>query len=65
MPLNLAAVPEKREPEIACFGKARLETWAQAEKMARRMNRAKTTGLKPYRCPFCEGWHVGRVLRRP
>jgi hypothetical protein len=53
-------------PELACLGKARFEPSqrAVAVKVANRMSRHKHARLTVFRCPYCDGWHVGNDLHR-
>jgi hypothetical protein len=44
-----------------CVGKQRFEG-SEARRLARRLN-DKRPGFNAYRCPHCQGWHVG-VLHR-
>jgi hypothetical protein len=50
--------------ERSCKSKVRHETKAKAVKAANRFNSnnqcKKKDQRKPYRCRFCEGWHIGR-----
>lgn len=42
-----------------CDGKARFDSWGDANKVARRYQRNKGARVLPYRCPYCRGYHVG------
>jgi hypothetical protein len=45
---------------IQCHGKKRYVTITLARKAIRLMKRrSNLTGLGAYRCPYCQGWHVG------
>ena len=47
--------------EATCAGKERL-SFARADRIARKMRRRGKRGdeaMVPYKCPYCQGWHVG------
>lgn len=48
----------------SCWGKVRFEPGrrALAIKVAQRMSRSKHHKVTPYRCPHCDGWHVGEQM---
>jgi len=47
-------------PVVACGGKARL-TFKQAEQFARKLSRRTDAAIKPYKCPYCNYYHMGEV----
>ena len=51
----------------ACTGKLRFEPHRrdQATKLAQSMGRRCGVKLVSYRCPHCDGWHVGRRMKDP
>lgn len=58
--------------ERGCTSKARFLSRAEARSITRHGRRsAADGGLRPYRCRFCEWWHLGHrrqrshALRRP
>lgn len=42
-----------------CAGKQRFTSGGEARRCAQHMQKAGK-GVNAYRCPFCEGWHVGK-----
>lgn len=50
-----------------CLGKRRYEPHQgdQARKQARRLHDHGRGGVMAYRCPWCDGWHVGHRLKDP
>jgi len=55
-----------------CSGKQRYASWNEAsdvlgyrKKRKRRSHTGSAHGdeMKPYRCRYCQGWHVGRDRR--
>lgn len=48
-----------RATPFSCLGKEAHPTGQIAARVAKAMKR-KGKGVKSYRCPFCELWHVGR-----
>lgn len=44
-----------------CHGKERFNDFRKAQKVAKAMRRRKKTKtiVTPYRCHFCQGFHVG------
>jgi hypothetical protein len=51
--------------DLACIGKVRFSPHDQhrAKEIAQRMSQRKRTKITAFRCPYCEGWHVGSDLR--
>ena len=47
------------EYEISCLGKVRYHQRAYAKKTSSRIRRTGGPNLRPYRCHFCERWHLG------
>lgn len=47
----------------ACDGKQTTYSWAQAERVARRMRRDRGSNASPYVCRFCGRVHVGTSLK--
>ena len=45
-----------------CSSKAVYVTRSEAKSLVRHGRRGYA-GLKPYRCPWCEGWHLGHPKR--
>jgi hypothetical protein len=47
----------------SCTGKIDYKSEASAEKAARKLNESGKAHhkLEHYPCPFCGGWHIGRV----
>jgi hypothetical protein len=66
MPTN--AQREERETHggtlSSCWGKARFAPGqkALAIKVGQRMSRSKHSKMTPFRCPHCDGWHIGQSL---
>lgn len=50
----------KKHPRHPCRGKVRHPHQRGAIIAMRKMNNAQLTS---YKCPFCEGWHVGHSNR--
>lgn len=48
----------------SCLGKRRFASKDEAEQNAVRTSRAIRARVQPYRCPYCEGWHLTRSNRR-
>jgi hypothetical protein len=48
--------------ERACTSKAVFFSRREARSLAN--DSRLTTGLKPYRCRWCDGWHLGHARRR-
>jgi hypothetical protein len=44
-------------------GKARLSK-GEAKSEAKRLQRLRRLLIDAYRCPGCNGWHVGKAMRR-
>jgi hypothetical protein len=53
-------VPKKQVRQVTCTGKEPLNP-RQAQQIAARM-RKNGAVVKPYRCVFCQRWHVGAHL---
>ena len=52
--------------EAACHGKQRFGTHKMAAQVAKRPRRQYDSGLlQPYRCPLCQGWHIGTAGKPP
>lgn len=51
--------------DLACLSKRQFPDPATAAKVAHRMSKAKHTRITPFRCPYCNHWHVGRNLGAP
>lgn len=49
---------EQRQLAGQCLRKVRHETRAAAN-IAVRVMGSRAKGTKPYRCPHCDGWHIG------
>lgn len=45
----------------ACEGKARYATRARAKQAGRVVRRKANVMLRPYRCDFCQGYHLGNL----
>lgn len=45
----------------SCESKVRHETQTGAVTAMRKMGSPR--GLHSYKCPFCKGWHVGRMTK--
>ncbi|MFD7980272.1 hypothetical protein [Streptomyces sp. NPDC059071] len=49
------------EEQATCTGKARYLERAHAKHAASRIRRTGANHLRPYRCPFCQCWHLGHL----
>lgn len=49
------------EEEIGCIGKARYLQRAHAKRAASQIRRNGNNHLRPYRCRFCQCWHLGHL----
>lgn len=47
-----------------CHGKIRHKNYAKARKAQREMGNTQTGRLNSYWCPWCNGFHVGKVENR-
>ena len=47
-----------------CYGKIRHKNYAKARKAQREMGNTQTGRLNVYKCPWCNGFHVGKVENR-
>ena len=50
--------------ELSCWGKVRFEpnNRALAVKVASRMSKPQHPRITTFRCPHCDGWHVGNDM---
>ena len=54
-----------RQPSDACTGKRSYETMADAQRIARFARRRDDKNhVMPYRCPYCDHWHIGEQAAR-
>ena len=53
---------KKRKQDIKACQRKRKYTKDQAYAMARRLNK-KGRYLHAYKCPVCDGWHIGKPFR--
>lgn len=54
---SLADPDPEGDRSARCAGKERFDTGALAQRVAKRR---KYRGASPYRCPHCNGFHIGR-----
>lgn len=60
-PIYVTARPREAERRLmGCTGKVRFESFSVANKAARR--HSSVGRREPYRCSFCNGFHLGRRL---
>lgn len=43
---------------VGCTSKRRYESFSSAQKTAYLAKRHYGTHMRPYRCPYCHGWHM-------
>lgn len=48
------------ESPAYCEGKFRFADFKAADKVAHRQSARRDKPVAPYRCPKCQGWHVGQ-----
>jgi len=58
---SLAEASPEADVAAHCGGKERFETGALAHRVAQRR---KYRGAQVYRCDFCNGFHLGRPLKK-
>lgn len=58
------AVQRTDPPEAFCTGKHRFDSPTLARQVAQRGRKRKDDSRGVYRCPHCDGWHIGNALRR-
>jgi hypothetical protein len=48
----------------SCWGKVRFEPHRRdlARQVASRMAKSKHTRMETFRCPHCDGWHIGQSM---
>lgn len=51
-------------PPVNCEGKHRFANRGMASQVATKTNRTRDRRMNVYRCPHCEGWHLGEHVRR-
>lgn len=49
---------------IVCQGKQRFRDADEAKRVARAAARRKESHPTAYRCPVCQGWHIGESLKK-
>lgn len=50
--------------EKTCGKKIDYKSEETAEKAASSMMKKGSKDLEPYPCPFCKGWHIGRLMNK-
>lgn len=53
-----------RTQTSTCIGKRDYATWAKAARSARYTNHHYDETFEPYRCPYCNRYHIGHYARR-
>lgn len=53
-----------RDHEKQCAGKFAYETKARAKKVLSQWRHKRRTGVVVYRCPHCDGFHIGNETQQ-
>lgn len=53
--------PKNWSPEAGCQGKRRFESFTLADEVNKARKYGRSNARRGvYRCPACQGWHIGR-----
>lgn len=49
--------------DYMCAGKSRFDSFRHAKRIAHRSAKGHAARVVPYRCRYCQGWHIGNNIQ--